>query len=171
MSLEPFTRPDSYSRILRRGAVTLSTTPGHANAVPALANAIHSEAPVINISGSADSPNLGRGAMQEFDQVGVAAPVTKGAWQVPSPERIPEYVALAFRTALAGRQGPVHLTIPHDFQSTEVDESAAERYAPREHSVPRKGDGRFSTGQAGGGAASERKATHNHGGLICRCNG
>ncbi len=129
---------DSYSRILRRGAVTLSTTPGHANAVPALANAIHSEAPVINISGSADSPNLGRGAMQEFDQVGVAAPVTKGAWQVPSPERIPEYVALAFRTALSGRQGPVHLTIPHDFQAAEVDDAAAARYAPREHSLPQK---------------------------------
>lgn len=129
---------DAYSRILRRGAVTLSTTPGHANAVPALANAIHSEAPVINISGSAESPNLGRGAMQEFDQVGIAAPVTKGAWQVPSPERIPEYVALAFRTALSGRQGPVHLTIPHDFQSAEVDESAAARFAPREHSLPRK---------------------------------
>ncbi len=129
---------DSYSRILRRGAVALSTTPGHANAVPALANAVHSEAPVINISGAADSPNLGRGAMQEFDQVGVAAPVTKGAWQVPAPERIPEYVALAFRTALSGRQGPVHLTIPHDFQAAEVDESVAERYAPREHSIPRK---------------------------------
>lgn len=129
---------DSYSRILRRGAVALSTTPGHANAVPALANAIHSEAPVVNISGSADSANLGRGAMQEFDQVGVAAAVTKGAWEVPSPERIPEYVALAFRTALSGRQGPVHLTIPHDFQAAEVDDAAAARYAPREHSFPRK---------------------------------
>ncbi|MDA0676527.1 MAG: thiamine pyrophosphate-binding protein [Chloroflexi bacterium] len=129
---------DSYARILRRASVALSTTPGHANAVPALANAIHSEAPVVNISGSADSGNLGRGAMQEFDQVGVAKPVTKGAWQVPSPERVPEFVALAFRTALSGRQGPVHLTIPHDFQSAEVDEAAAARYAPREYSTPRK---------------------------------
>lgn len=129
---------DSYARTLRRAGVMLSTTPGHANAVPALANAVHSEAPLVNISGSADSTNLGRGAMQEFDQVGVAAPVTKGAWQVPSPERIPEYVALAFRTALSGRQGPVHLTIPHDYQSAEVDEAVAARYAPREYSVPRK---------------------------------
>ena len=31
---------DSYSRILKKGAVMLSTTPGHANALPALANAI-----------------------------------------------------------------------------------------------------------------------------------
>ena len=129
---------DSYARILRRASVALSTTPGHANAVPALANAFHSEAPVVNIAGSAESPNLGRGAMQEIDQVGIAKPVTKGAWQVPSPERIPEYVALAFRTALSGRQGPVHLTIPHDFQSATVDAADFNRYAPSEYSMPAK---------------------------------
>ncbi|HJP27577.1 MAG TPA: thiamine pyrophosphate-binding protein, partial [Dehalococcoidia bacterium] len=95
---------DSYSRILKKGGVMLSTTPGHANALPGLANAMHSEAPVINISGSAESINMGRGAMQEFDQIGAAKPITKGAWDVPSPARIPEYVALAFRTALSGRQ-------------------------------------------------------------------
>tara|TARA_Y100001960_G_C14784179_1_gene890165 strand:+ start:32688 stop:34364 length:1677 start_codon:yes stop_codon:yes gene_type:complete len=128
---------DSYSRILRKPAVTLSTTPGHANAVPGLANAMHSEAPIINISGSADSLNLGRGAMQEFDQVGVARPITKGAWQVPSPERIPEFISLAFRTALSGRQGPVHLTIPHDFQSAKVDEKDLYRYSTNSFGVPR----------------------------------
>ena len=31
---------DSYSRILRRAAVTLSTTPGLANTIPGLANAV-----------------------------------------------------------------------------------------------------------------------------------
>ncbi len=128
---------DAYSRLLRKPGVSLVTTPGHANAIPGLANAMHSEAPVVNISGSAESPNLGRGAMQEFDQVGVAAAVTKGAWQVPSPERIPEYIELAFRTAMSGRRGPVHLTIPHDFQSAEVEESAFDRFAPREYSSPR----------------------------------
>ena len=69
---------NAYSRILRKPGVVLSTTPGHANAVAGLANAMHSEAPVINIAGSADSGNIGRGAMQEFDQVGIAKPVTKG---------------------------------------------------------------------------------------------
>ena len=128
---------DAYARLLRRPGVVLSTTPGHANAVPGLANAMHSEAPVINIAGSADSGNLGRGAMQEFDQVGVAAPVTKGAWQIPSPDRIPEYVALAIRTAMDGRRGPVHLTLPHDFQSAEVDSAFGQRYAPSEYSGPR----------------------------------
>ena len=127
---------DSYSRILRKGGVMLSTTPGHANALPALANAMHSEAPIINIAGSAESANIGRGAMQEFDQVGAAKPITKGAWDVPSPARIPEYVALAFRTALSGRQGPVHLTIPHDFQGAEVDDDELTRYSPKEYGTP-----------------------------------
>ena len=126
---------DSYSRILKKGAVMLSTTPGHANALPALANAIHSEAPVINIAGSAESPNLGRGAMQEFDQINAVKPITKGAWEVPSSSRIPEYVALAFRTALSGRQGPVHLTIPHDFQMAEVDDAEVARYTPSEYGI------------------------------------
>ena len=127
---------DSYSRILNKAGVMISTTPGHANALPALANAMHSEAPIINIAGSAESPNMGRGAMQEFDQVGAAAPITKGAWNVPSPERIPEFVARAFRTALSGRQGPVHLTIPHDFQMAEVDDADAVRFAPNEYGTP-----------------------------------
>ena len=96
---------------------------------------------MINIAGSADSGNLGRGAMQEFDQTGVAAPVTKGAWQIPSPERISEYVAMAVRTAMDGRRGPVHLTLPHDLQSAELDSDSALRYAPSEYSGPRMAAG------------------------------
>ena len=119
---------NAYSRILRKPGVVLSTTPGHANAVAGLANAMHSEAPIINIAGSADSKNIGRGAMQEFDQVGIAKPVTKGAWEIPSVDRIPEFISLAFRTAMEGKRGPVHLTIPHDLQEQTVDIEVFERY-------------------------------------------
>ena len=119
---------NAYSRILRKPGVVMSTTPGHANGVAGLANAMHSEAPVINIAGSADSTNIGRGAMQEFDQVGIAKPVTKGAWEIPSVERIPEYISLAFRTAMEGKRGPVHLTIPHDLQEQSVDSEVFERF-------------------------------------------
>ena len=56
------------------------TTPGHANAIPGLTFAYHMETPVVNISGSATQDRLGLGASQEIDQVGMAKPVTKGAW-------------------------------------------------------------------------------------------
>ncbi len=119
---------NAYSRILRKPGVVMSTTPGHANALAGIANAMHSEAPVINIVGSADSYNIGRGAMQEFDQIGIAKPVTKGAWEINSADRIPEFISLAFRTAMEGRRGPVHLTIPHDVQEQEVDEKIFDRF-------------------------------------------
>ena len=119
---------NAYSRILRKPGIVLSTTPGHANALAGLANAMHSEAPIINIAGSSDSLNIGRGGMQEFDQIGIAEPVTKGSWEIPSTERIPEYISLAFRTAMEGRRGPVHLTIPHDLQEALVDEEIFERF-------------------------------------------
>ncbi|MDP6824011.1 MAG: thiamine pyrophosphate-binding protein [Dehalococcoidia bacterium] len=127
---------DAYARTLRRPGVVLSTTPGHANALAGLVNATHSQAPIINIAGSSDSRNLGRGAMQEFDQVGAAAPITKGAWQIPSAERIPEYINLAVRTAMSGKRGPVHLTIPQDLQEAMVDDDVLDRYRIGEHNVP-----------------------------------
>lgn len=102
---------DAWARLLGRPGVVMSTTPGHANAIPGLANAMHSEAPIVNIAGSAESTNIGRGAMQEFDQVGVAAPVTKGSWEIPSAARIPEYISrVSDRHERQARTGPPHHT-------------------------------------------------------------
>ena len=96
------------------------TTPGFANAIPGLANAMHSGSPLLSISGSAELNELGRGAMQEIDQVDMALPTTKGAWMVTSANRIPDMVAHAARVAYSGRRGPVHLTIPVDVQQQEI---------------------------------------------------
>ena len=113
---------NAWGRITGTPGVSMFTSPGHANAIPGLTLAKHMESPpVINISGSAEQGRLGQGAGQEMDQVGMAAPVTKGSWFVPDPRRIPYYLARAFRTALTGRRGPVHL-IPVDVQEAEVDE-------------------------------------------------
>ncbi|MFH1604308.1 MAG: thiamine pyrophosphate-binding protein [Pseudomonadota bacterium] len=112
---------EGYSRATGKAAVCVYTTPGHANAIAGLAHALHGEAPIISISGCAESYTLGKGAMQEIDQIGMAKPLTKGAWMVPSTERMAEHVHQAFRHALTGRRGPVHLTIPVDYQEQSVD--------------------------------------------------
>ena len=101
---------DAWARITGQLGVCAFTTPGHANAIPGLVNALSSESPVLNIAGSADLRNAHRGSMQEIDQVGMARPVTKGAWLVHDARRIPDMVATAVRTAFEGRRGPVHLT-------------------------------------------------------------
>ena len=115
---------NAWARITGSPGISMFTSPGHVNAIPGLALAYHMESPVINITGSAAQNQLGQGiAQQEIDQVGMAKPITKGAWFISDPYRIPEYFARAFRTALAGRRGPIHLTIPVDVQSAEVDMS------------------------------------------------
>ena len=61
------------------------------------------------------------GMFMDLDSRALFAPVTKWNAVVGDPGRIPELVRTAFREALTGRPGPVHLDIPHDVLSAVVD--------------------------------------------------
>ena len=124
---------DAWARITERPGVCMYTTPGFANAIPGLTNAMHTESPVLSIAGCADSFDLGRGAQQEIAQVEMAEPVTKGSFLVPDARRIPEFIARALRLAFSGRRGPVHLTIPIDVQEQSVEENEVTLYPPGEY--------------------------------------
>ena len=125
---------DAWARVTGEPAVVLVTGgPGFANAVSALPNIYTSESPVIFISGSSELPQKGMYAFQEIDQVGMASPVTKGAWLVHDRRRIADFVAGAFRTALSGRPGPVHLTIPIDIQEQRAEEGELPSYLPSQY--------------------------------------
>ena len=128
---------DAWSRITEQPGVCMYTTPGFANAIPGLTNAMHTEGAVISIAGCADTHDLGRGAQQEIEQVAMATPMCKGSFMVPDARRIPEFIARAVRLAFSGRRGPVHLTIPIDVQEQSVDENEIvfakpEEYRPKE---------------------------------------
>ncbi len=124
---------DAWGRITGQPGVVMYTTPGFANAIPGLTAAMHSGSPLISISGCAEISELGRGAMQEIDQVGMAKPITKGSWMVTDPRRIPDMIAHAVRVAYSGRRGPVHLTIPVDIQQEFVSEAEVNFYTPSEY--------------------------------------
>src|SRR5437867_11985498 len=124
---------DVWNRITEQPGVCMYTTPGFANAIPGLTNAMHSEGAVISIAGCADMHDLGKGAQQEIDQVGMAGPMTKGSFMVPDVRRIPEFIRRAMRLAFSGRRGPVHLTIPIDLQEGSVDEEQVVLYEPDEY--------------------------------------
>jgi acetolactate synthase-1/2/3 large subunit len=124
---------DAWSRITEQLGVCMYTTPGFANAIPGLTNAMHTEAPILSIAGCADTHDLGRGAQQEIDQVGMAGPMCKGSFMVPDIRRIPEFIQRALRLAFSGRRGPVHLTIPIDLQERSVEESEVEFTRPESY--------------------------------------
>ena len=128
---------DAWSRITEQPGVCMYTTPGFANAIPGLTNAMHTEGAVISIAGCADTHDLGRGAQQEIEQVAMAAPICKGSFIVTDARRIPEFIARAIRLGFSGRRGPVHLTIPIDVQEQSVEENEIvfarpEEYRPKE---------------------------------------
>ena len=125
---------DGYARITGQPAVAMFTGgPGFANAISGLPAIYTAESPVIFIAGCAELPEKGQATFQEIDQVAMAAPVSKGSWLIHDVNRIPEYVATAFRTAMSGRPGPVHLTLPIDLQEASVREEDLPPWLPREY--------------------------------------
>ena len=129
---------DAWGRLTRQpGICAVTSGPGHTNALTGLATAYLAHSPMILISGHCYLEQIEKDAFQEIDQVGMAAPVTKWSKMVPDVKRIPEYVATAFRQAITGTPGPVHLSIPRDIMEAEVEQSAVSFVQPSEY--------RFST--------------------------
>ena len=136
---------DAWCRVTGEPAVALFTGgPGFSNAISALPNIYTSESPVIFISGASELSEKGMYAFQEIDQVGMAEPVSKGAWLVHDRRRIPGMVATAFRTAMTGRPGPVHLTVPVDIQEQDVSEDELPKYQPKEYRSQGRARGDFT---------------------------
>ena len=96
------------------GVAVVTAGPGVVNALPGMAVAAQSGVPLVLIGGRSSLARRDIGAMQDIDQLTLLRPLTKWARQVYQVERIPEYVATAFRQAVSGRPGPVFLEIPVD---------------------------------------------------------
>ncbi len=117
---------DAYARLTRGvGVAIVVPGPGVTDAVTGVANAYAARSPLLLIGGAAPLGLRGLGALQETEQVALLKPITKGAWSVAETRQIPEVLATAIRTALAGRPGPVFVEIPVDLLLTTVEERLA----------------------------------------------
>ncbi|PWW03551.1 acetolactate synthase-1/2/3 large subunit [Hoeflea marina] len=123
------------------GVALVTAAPGAANAVGPLFSARQSESPVLLLTGDSPLGQDGRGAFQEFDQVPMTAPLTKLSTRAQSAATLGQTVALAIRTALSGRPGPVHVALPFDVVEADAGDSAVPAAASmvRDHS-PVDGD-------------------------------
>jgi acetolactate synthase-1/2/3 large subunit len=117
---------DAYARLMRGiGVAVVVPGPGVTDAVTGVANAYAARSPLLLIGGAAPLGLRGLGALQETEQVALLKPITKGAWSVSETRQIPEVLATAIRTALAGRPGPVFVEIPVDLLLTTVEDRLA----------------------------------------------
>ena len=129
---------DGYTRITRHPAVCLVGPEGFANAIPSMMEAWGERSPVIYITGSSTLKRQGSGGFKEIDDVAIAAPLTKYSAQVTDGTRIAEFVDRAFKIAISGYPGPVHLSIPVDIMFSSFDEqvSLEERPYDRGYQAP-----------------------------------
>jgi acetolactate synthase-1/2/3 large subunit len=106
---------DAWGRLTGEPGIALVTGgQGHSNAVAALYTALASESPLVLLSGHAPLSELGRGAFQEMAQADLARPVTKASWTAHAAATIGSDIAKAMELAVAGRPGPVHVSLPVD---------------------------------------------------------
>lgn len=108
---------DAMARVTGQpGVVIAGAGPGAANMISGVITAFAENIPLIVLTTSrrTDLISPPRGGMQVYDQVATFKPVTKLSALVTSWERIPELVGTAYRTALSGIPGPVHLDFPED---------------------------------------------------------
>lgn len=106
---------EAWGRMRRSCGVAVATAgPGVTGTVTAVANCAVAQTPLVVIGGARPLVQAEQGALQELDQLSIFRPLTKWAAVCSSTERIPEYVATAFRHALAQPRGPVYLELPMD---------------------------------------------------------
>jgi acetolactate synthase-1/2/3 large subunit len=102
----------------RPGVCFVTRGPGATNASIGVHTAFQDSTPMVLFVGDVASDQRDREAFQEVDYRSFFGPSTGGmakrVERIDDPERIPEYVARAFATAMNGRPGPVVLVLPED---------------------------------------------------------
>jgi acetolactate synthase-1/2/3 large subunit len=105
----------------RPGLVFVTRGPGASNAAVGIHTAAQDSTPLIAFVGQVGTDTVDRESFQEIDYRRMYGSVAKWAAQIDRAERIPEYVAHAYRIAMSGRPGPVVLALPEDMLTSRVE--------------------------------------------------
>ena len=104
----------------RPGVAFVTRGPGTTNASIGVHVAQQDSQPMVLFVGDVDSEMRDREGFQEVDFAAFFGPIAKWAARIDSADRIPEYVARAYATAISGRPGPVVLALPEDMLGRET---------------------------------------------------
>lgn len=99
---------DAYARVTGNyGVCVVTSGPGFTNVYTALTNALLDRTPTVFVVGAPPMRETETNPLQGgFDQIAAAVPVTKWAYRITDPARVPEIVALAIRKATTEFRGP-----------------------------------------------------------------
>ena len=125
---------DGYARTSGRPGICMAQVVGALNLAAGLRDAWLANAPVIAMTGGRDPHTKFRKAYQDLDDVPAFEPVTKFNATVDEVSRIPDLLRQAFRVAVSGKPGPVHLQFRGnegqiDYEEAEMEALAEELFA------------------------------------------
>ena len=131
---------DAYTRCTDEPAVVMACAgPGAANLIAGLMCAEAEGSPVVAItttrrSNISDS-YVHQGGMQVSRHLDIFRPAVKWNGKVDHWSRIPDMVRHAFRVAMSGRPGPVHILIPEDILNQRGDQNDIQIWSPPTYRV------------------------------------
>ena len=103
------------------GVCFVTRGPGACNASAGIHVAMQDSTPMVLFVGQIDNRQTDRETFQEVDYKAMFGGLAKWVAQVDTTERLPEYIARAFRVAQSGRPGPVVLALPENMLSGLAD--------------------------------------------------
>ncbi len=110
---------DVYGRLTGRPGVCLATLgPGATNLVTGVADGNMDRAPMIVVTGQADSKRQHKESHQNMDVVAMFKPITKWATPILHPDSIPEVVRKAFKIATTEKPGACHIELAEDIAAS-----------------------------------------------------
>ena len=128
---------DGYARASGRPGVCMAQVVGALNLAAGLRDAWLAHSPVIAFTGGRDPKTKFRKVYQEVDDVPAFETVTKWNATVDAVERIPDMMRQAFRAAVTGTPGPVHLQFRGNEGQIDQEEADMEPLCePRFATVP-----------------------------------
>jgi len=109
----------------RCGVAIVTSGPGVTNLVTPLQDALTDGVPMVVFSGQVPTSAMGTDAFQECPATEITRPCTKWNYVCLDFNQLPWAVNEAFRIALSGRPGPVHVDLPKDIVSAKAQVPAA----------------------------------------------
>jgi len=117
---------DGYARASGRPGICMAQVIGALNLAAGLRDAYLAHSPVIAFTGGRDPATKFRKVYQEVDDVPAFEPVTKFNATVDDVARFPDMVRQAFRAAVSGTPGPVHLQFRGNEGQVDAEEAEME---------------------------------------------
>ena len=116
---------DGYAKATGKVGVCEGPSVGATHMMPGVAEAFHACVPLVVFTSEIPLRYQRCNMLTGCDQTALFGGITKETLTATAPEEVPHLVRLAFRAAVTGRPGPVHLRLPSDVLEGECPDREA----------------------------------------------